>query len=260
MLKKAYIPATCLAVTLLLSACATRTTPFSYSAIEDEYTTPEFYTTSFKDKHLILVNYDIDSDTEAQSVAVALGAELGVQLKDRFNFAGVTLLNASRTEYSDAANREEFLQQVFSHNSSADFILDYRLMHWADKPVPVSVNGNSLCQQVALEAQVNTVLWRATDKKMLWRAEPEAKTGSLKCVVRSSGETERIETDAERKKRMDVSADEAFQLAAAEVTSAVIAGTMERSTFNNMKLPVLPGSERIVHQLSQLIAGQMPDY
>ncbi len=81
------MPLLILAASLLLTACATNTTHYSYVSLEDEYHSDAFFTSTFDNKRVLIAGYHKGNDAEEAELIRLISTSLADQLKCSHNVA-----------------------------------------------------------------------------------------------------------------------------------------------------------------------------
>lgn len=247
-----------IASSLFSTGCATRSKPYSYAAIEDEYATPDFYTTNFSGKRVLLLSYTTDASEPQQAASEIISAMLAGKLQQQQNVSDVILKNSVTDTGLTGLTREQSIQQLLQAGNDYDYVLEYSIDHWEDRPGEVV--KPALCKHSGLEIGLNIVLWRVADQQLLWRSLPDVKMGSIKCVVQSDSSYQRQKTDEEKHERTQRNRDDDLTELGAAITADIVSAGMEHATYSNMKPEPAPDVATVAQQLSDLISGQLHNY
>ncbi len=265
-----------LAASLLLTACATNTTPYSYVSLEDEYRSDAFFTSTFDNKRVLIAGYHKGDDAEEAELIRLISTSLADQLKRSRNVANATsfILTKPAAAADTTAESDSEQQEVLSADKEIktaempersavvnnllvnqqqqfDYLIDFRILDW--QRMKRAERTSSRCQHAGTNLQLNMVLWDMSQRTMLWSSTPVGKIGVHKCVEeQDSNSTHEYQSD----NPVGMIAEGLMYILIDSTTEAIATGI----SYNSMSAVRAPQMRELVEQLTGMIALQMNRY
>lgn len=263
-----------LAASLLLTACATNTTPYSYVSLEDEYRSDAFFTSTFDNKSVLIAGYHKGDDAEEAELIRLISTSLADQLKRSRNVANATSFILTKpaadttaesdSEQQEALNADKEIKTAEMPERSAvvnnllvnqqqqfDYLIDFRILDW--QRMKRAERTSSRCQHAGTNLQLNMVLWDMSQRTMLWSSTPVGKIGVHKCVEeQDSNSTHEYQSD----NPVGMIAEGLMYILIDSTTEAIATGI----SYNSMSAVRAPQMRELVEQLTGMIALQMNRY